>query len=146
MDVNALVNLEAGGRGLAGLVAALRRQNVALEALCSEEFRQIGQVLGGRGVVGPVILVDEEDSSAELGVPAAGRGAARASVGGTSLPPVRNGGRELWAGGRKAGMLQPRSAIRSRGMPCRSHRRSFTMIVRRSLERLQSLILAGSIR
>ena len=65
MDVDALANLRSGWPGLARLVAALGREHVALEALCSQEFSQVGQVLGGRGVIGPVILIDEENSREE---------------------------------------------------------------------------------
>ena len=56
------MNFKRRRRGLARLVAALGSENVALESLSGEEFRQIGQVLGGRCVVGPVILVDEQDA------------------------------------------------------------------------------------
>ena len=47
--------------GLARLVAALDAEDVALVPLVGERLGQVGQVLGRRGVVGPVILVDEQD-------------------------------------------------------------------------------------
>ncbi len=62
MDVDAFMGFEGGGPGLARFVAALGGEDVALESPLGQEFRQIGQVLGGRCVVGPVILVDEEDA------------------------------------------------------------------------------------
>ncbi len=64
------MNLDAGAhfvgrrRGLAGLVAALRREDMALITALGQRFGQVSQVLSGRGVVGPVILIDEENALA----------------------------------------------------------------------------------
>jgi len=40
--VHALMSLEKGGPGLAGLIAALRAKDVALVAFCRERLGQIG--------------------------------------------------------------------------------------------------------
>ena len=55
-------NLEGCRPGLTRFVPPLRSQHVALKAPLGEKLRQIGQVLRGRGMIGPVILIDEEDS------------------------------------------------------------------------------------
>ena len=61
VDMNPFVDFIRRRPGLARLVAALRGQHVALVPAVGERLGQVGQVLGRRGVVGPVILVDEED-------------------------------------------------------------------------------------
>src|SRR5262249_18840526 len=61
-DVDAFVDFIPGWLGLFRLVAPLGCEHVALVALCGQKLSQIGQVLGGGGVVRPVILVDEQDS------------------------------------------------------------------------------------
>ena len=60
MDVDAVVDLEGRRPRLAGLVAALGAEDVALVPLGGEGLGQVGQVLGRRGVIGPVVLVDEQ--------------------------------------------------------------------------------------
>ena len=118
MDVDALVNFVRGWLGAARLVAALRREYVALEALRGQELSQVGQVLRRRGVVGPVVLVDEEDSP----------GAALDLCG--RAGDMRPGKWALW---RVEGRLPPnepadllfaRRAALSSGMLWRSQRRS----------------------
>jgi len=49
-------------RGLAGLVSPLGAEHMALETPRGQRFGQVGQVLGRRGLIGPVILVDEQQA------------------------------------------------------------------------------------
>ncbi len=61
VDPYPFVDLRGGRLRLAGLVAAPGAQDVTLVALLRHRFGQVGQVLGRRGMIGPVILIDEQD-------------------------------------------------------------------------------------
>ena len=109
VDVDALVHFVRRRPGLARLVAALRGQDVALVPAARQRLGQVGQVLGRRGVVGPVILVDEQDPLAAAVSPAARAAAVRRAEWHCRPDRPRSSRREAWP-------LRPRAAVAGLGV------------------------------